>query len=348
MGTISNSICFLNFFFSDGKMKSVAQHVLWTVCFLGLVVIKGRDAKQDLSALHNGTLDQIADDALIAVDEPANDEPVNDEPADDERADDERADDEANPISIEITTKEPKKPAPTKRISKDQGIEPNSNSMEITTQEPENLATNKKINNKDQGIESNTNSMEITTREPEKPASTERISRDKGMESNIVSVKPPIDEANTNSTEIITREPETPAPTKKISKDKGIKPSIVIVKPPIEEEPGLIWGFRWWELLCIVFGTFFLLLFLCACCCAILESGQVRQQEVRGPNGERLGFMQAPGRHIVLVMDNRLSRFRGNNVAAANNPPTTTTGIAPAPVGNPPHAPPVQPIYPKA
>merc|ERR1711970_1510777 len=278
MGTISNSICFLNFFFSDGKMKSVAQHVLWTVCFLGLVVIKGRDAKQDLSALHNGTLDQIADDALIAVDEPANDEPANDEPADDERADDERADDEANPISIEITTKEPKKPAPTKRISKDQGIEPNSNSMEITTQEPENLATNKKINNKDQGIESNTNSMEITTREPEKPASTE-----------------------------------------KISKDKGIKPNIVIVKPPIEEEPGLIWGFRWWELLCIVFGTFFLLLFLCACCCAILESGQVRQQEVRGPNGERLGFMQAPGRHIVLVMDNRLSRFRGNNVAAANN-----------------------------
>merc|ERR1711970_313228 len=289
MGTISNSICFLNFFFSDGKMKSVAQHVLWTVCFLGLVVIKGRDAKQDLLALHNGTLDQVADDASIAVDEPANDEPANDEPANDERADDERADDEANPISIEITTKEPKKPAPTKRISKD-----------------------------------------------------------KGMETNIISDKPPIDEANTNSTEIITREPETPAPTKKISKDKGIKPSIVIVKPPIEEEPGLIWGFRWWELLCIVFGTFFLLLFLCACCCAILESGQVRQQEVRGPNGERLGFMQAPGRHIVLVMDNRLSRIRGNNVVAANNPPTTTTGIAPAPVGNPPHAPPVQPIYPKA
>merc|ERR1712055_587901 len=100
---------FFKFFFSDGKMKSVAQHVLWTVCFLGLVVIKGRDAKQDLSALHNGTLDQIADDALVAVDEPANDEPVNDEPADDERADDERADDEraddeAIPISIEITT----------------------------------------------------------------------------------------------------------------------------------------------------------------------------------------------------------------------------------------------------
>jgi len=318
-------------------MKSVAQHVLRTVCLIGLVVVKGRDAKQDLSALHNGTLDQIADDDLIAVDEPANDE----------RADDERADDESNPILIEITTQEPKKSAPTKRISKDQGIESITNSMEITTQELENLAPTKRIS-KDQGIESNTNSMEITTQEPEKPASTKRISKDKGMESNIVVVKPPIDEATTNSTEITTEEPKKPAPTKRILKDKGIKPNIVIVKPPIEEDPGLIWGFRWWELLCIIFGTFFLFLFVCACCCAILESGQVRRQEVRGPNGERLGFMQAPGRHIVLVMDNRLSRLRGNNAAAANNPPTTTTGIAPAPVGNPPHAPPVQPIYPKA
>ena len=64
---------------------------------------------------------------------------------------------------------------------------------------------------------------------------------------------------------------------------------------PVTVEPGVIWGLEWWELICIIFGSILLLLFVCACCCAIIESGNIQRQEVRGPNGERLGFLQAPG-----------------------------------------------------
>jgi len=143
---------------------------------------------------------------------------------------------------------------------------------------------------------------------------------------------------------------ETP-PIDTVEKDRR-RPKIIIVRKPVPVtvEPGVIWGLEWWELICIIFGSILLLLFVCACCCAIIESGNIQRQEVRGPNGERLGFLQAPGRHIVLVMDSRMSRFRGNNIVTTTTPNqtaalgTTGQGIAPQ---SPPHAPPVQPLYPK-
>jgi len=148
---------------------------------------------------------------------------------------------------------------------------------------------------------------------------------------------------------------ETPTATQ--PKGKGNNPpKIVIIKArKPEPESTLILGLEWWQLLCIVFGSLIVLLFLCVCCCALLDSSaqQQQRQEVRGPNGERLGFFQAPGRHIILVMDNNMSRIRGNaargvpEAAAAPGtgaPTATGTGL---PQANPPHAPQVQPIYPK-
>merc|ERR1711872_207091 len=137
-------------------------------------------------------------------------------------------------------------------------------------------------------------------------------------------------------------------------------PKVVVIQkqpPPTAEEEELILGMVWWQLLCVVVGSVLVLLFMCICCCALLDSAQ--GQEVRGPNGERLGFMRAPGRHIVLVMDNRFGRQRGTNVPRAATtgvvvPAGTATAQAPATATgatsavNPPHAPTVQPIYPKA
>jgi len=135
-------------------------------------------------------------------------------------------------------------------------------------------------------------------------------------------------------------------------KNDRIRPKVVLIKPPVKKlEPALIWGLEWWELICIIAGSVLVLFFVCVCCCAVLESGQIQRQEVRGPNGERLGFFQAPGRHIVLVMDRRMSRIRGNNLVAmdtAANTAATSAESAQPPTGNPPHAPPVQPLYPKA
>ena len=57
------------------------------------------------------------------------------------------------------------------------------------------------------------------------------------------------------------------------------------------------------------------------------------------------------GRHIVLVMDRRMSRIRGNNLVAMDTTANTAAASAESaqpPTGNPPHAPPVQPLYPKA
>jgi len=135
-------------------------------------------------------------------------------------------------------------------------------------------------------------------------------------------------------------------------------PKIVIIKGPRKPQPEstLILGMEWWQLLCVVFGSLIVLLFLCVCCCAILDSStqQQQRQEVRGPNGERLGFFQAPGRHIILVMDNNMSRIRGTSAARGAQQTTAAPGTG-APMANeagitqanPPHAPQVQPIYPK-
>jgi len=148
------------------------------------------------------------------------------------------------------------------------------------------------------------------------------------------------------------KEKESQTPSKKPAppKNKGNK-GILIVKPLANKQTSLIWGFEWWELICIIFGSLLILLFACVCCCAILESGQIQRQEVRGPNGERLGFLQAPGRHIVLVMDNRFSRLRTNinNGATANNQavPMTAAATAQQSAANPPHGPSVQPLHPK-
>jgi len=126
-----------------------------------------------------------------------------------------------------------------------------------------------------------------------------------------------------------------------------VQPNIIVVKQkPTQVEDSLIWGLAWWELLCIVVGSFLLVIFFCLCCCALLETPQ--SQEVRGPNGERLGFFQAPGRHIILVMDSRFNRNRGANVGTAVPVQTTAVPVQPAtPETNPPHAPAVQPLYPK-
>ena len=75
-------------------------------------------------------------------------------------------------------------------------------------------------------------------------------------------------------------------------------------------EDSLIWGLAWWELLCIVVGSFLLVIFFCLCCCALLETPQ--SQEVRGPNGERLGFFQAPGLRIEKRKNPRTSKTPSN------------------------------------
>ena len=87
-------------------------------------------------------------------------------------------------------------------------------------------------------------------------------------------------------------------------------------QPPTKQEPRLIWGLEWWELLCIVFGSVLVLLFACVCCCAILESSQIQRQEVLGPNGERLGFMQAPGNPVKDLCTIQLFQtiFRGRYI----------------------------------
>jgi len=134
-------------------------------------------------------------------------------------------------------------------------------------------------------------------------------------------------------------------PTKK--KKTKPKTNIIVIKKP-EPEENLILGLKWWQFLCIVFGSVLALLFLCLCCFAIMDSAQ--RHEVRGNNGQRLGFFQAPGRHIILVMDNQLGRFRGNNGGAstATPPAQTMQPTAATANGNPPHAPTVQPaVYPK-
>jgi len=135
------------------------------------------------------------------------------------------------------------------------------------------------------------------------------------------------------------------------TKKKKTKPKtniIVIKKPEPKLEDTLILGIKWWQFLCIVLGSVLALMFLCVCCCAILDSTQ--RHEVRGNNGQRLGFFQAPGRHIILVMDNSLGRIRGNNGGASTATPQAQT-IQPTAAtanGNPPHAPTVQPaVYPK-
>merc|ERR1712042_426080 len=101
------------------------------------------------------------------------------------------------------------------------------------------------------------------------------------------------------------------------TKKKKTKPKtniFVINKTKPEPEENLILGLKWWQFLCIVFGSVLALMFVCLCCCAIMDSAQ--RHEVRGNNGQRLGFFQAPGRHIILVMDNQLGRFRGNHGGA--------------------------------
>merc|ERR1712142_781423 len=144
-------------------------------------------------------------------------------------------------------------------------------------------------------------------------------------------------------------QPTTRKPT--TTKKKKTKPKtniFVINKTKPEPEENLILGLKWWQFLCIVFGSVLALMFVCLCCCAIMDSAQ--RHEVRGNNGQRLGFFQAPGRHIILVMDNQLGRFRGNHGGAstATPPAQTMQPTAATADGNPPHAPTVQPaVYPK-
>jgi len=129
-----------------------------------------------------------------------------------------------------------------------------------------------------------------------------------------------------------------------------VNPKVIVLKNPKPTDETLFWGLVWWELLCIIVGSVLIFVFLCICCCALLEQPQTRQ-EVRGPNGEQLGFFQAPGRHLILVMDNRFSRNRGTNaatVASVPAQPTASPAQAATPASNPPHAPTVQPLYPKA